>query len=203
MELLAAEGADVPEWLLSASLTDPEGEERIQTVTLGMVYRFGGSKATAERVDTRGTSTGQTSTFSGEQNSTTLGITLFDHQDPTADQGSRQAQARVNLALATRAWIEGREARLQDVLTRHNGLLSALDRLQLETLRVRKNELEREAYRKSYQNGSVPYEDLLERQTALNQSRLTEINARAEVQLAWANLLYASGKPLVSPEKSR
>ena len=173
-----------------------------------MVYRFGGNKATAEQVDTRGTSTGQTSsgqtfTFSGEKKSTNLGITFFDHQDPAADQGSRQAQARVNLALATRAWIEGREARRQDVLVRHNALLSALDRLKLESLRVRKNELELIAYRKSYQNGSVPYEDLLERQTALNQSRLTEINARAEVQLAWANLLHASGMPLDAPDQSQ
>ncbi len=86
---------------------------------------------------------------------------------------------------------------------RHNALLSALDRLKLESLRVRKNELELIAYRKSYQNGSVPYEDLLERQTALNQSRLTEINARAEVQLAWANLLHASGMPLDAPDQSQ
>ena len=200
--------ADYPALELSTALTDSDGEDRTRSVALSLVYRFGGHRVQAERSETRGTFTDQNFTLSGgevvtteslarrDQSLTSFGITFFDFQDPTADQGSRQYQARFLRHQAARQLVEAREARLREIQRRYLDLQSAMARLKLEGLRVTASTLERNAYQRAYQGGNVRYEEYLERQNILNRNALAEIDARGEVMLAWIGLLHESGLPL-------
>lgn len=195
------DAADYPELELSTALTDFDGDDRSRSVALSLVYRFGGHRVQAERSETQGTFTAQDFTISGgdvvlDQSLTSFGITFFDFQDPAADQGSRQYQARYQRHQAARELVEAREAKLREIQRRYHTLQSAMARLKLEGMRVKTGTLERDAYQRAYQGGNVRYEEFLERQNLLNRNVLAEIDARGGVMLAWIGLLNESGLPL-------
>lgn len=202
------DAANYPELELSTALTDFDGEDRTTSVALSLVYRFGGHRVSAERSETRGTFTNEDFTGTSgnvattetlvrrDQSLTSFGITFFDFQDPTADQASRQFQARFQRYQAARALVEAREARLREVQRRYLTLQTAMSRLKLEGMRVAASRLERNAYQRAHQGGNVRYEEFLERQNILNRNLLAEIDARGEVMLAWIGLLHESGLPL-------
>lgn len=208
--LKAQQGARRPEVLLSTVVTDPEGEAFTTKVALSLTYRFGGHSSQVLQEETRGKSSGTSLSLSGGQwvsrstvneestSSTSLGVTFFDFSDPTFDQSSREAFARIDHARAGRLLIEAREARIREVTLRYHALERAKARWVLEGLRVEKNEKELAAYKASYQAGSVPYEDVVERQTALTRGRVSNITARGDVMQAWVALLNASALPLLS-----
>ena len=210
-EARGEEAADYPELLLTTGVIDPEGDERSQNVALSLVYRFGGHRTHLDLDRTKGTfgerfSTGDPNNpleFENfeerERRTTSAGVTFFDFRDSTADQSSRQFQARFEQQRAARTLIEAREARLREVQRRFHALETARARLELERMRVRKDTAERDAYRRSYEGGSQPYEAVVERQTNLNRSLLAEIDARGEVLSAWIGLLHESGLPLSAP----
>ena len=212
-ELKAQQGAGLPEVALSTVVTDPEGESFTTAVSLSLTYRFGGHSTRLEQGELRGKKEGtsfvlqggevtNTSPVSEESTSTTRwGLTLFDFADTAFEQSSREAGARIEYARAARSLIEAREARTREVTQRYNVLERTRAKLALERLRVRKNSKELAAYEASYKAGSVPYEDVVERRTALTTGQLAEITARGEVLQARAALLNASALPLIGEKE--